>query len=144
VFVAEAVIYRLDSPAMARALAGATREDAAASAAQDELNDAQAHLDELAEAYAAKLITMRDWLTAKAPIERRVTTAKKRLARVQRTTVLDPFVGNSDALRQQWASLNLDRQRAIVAAVLDHLIVHHAVRGRNRFDPDRLNPVWRR
>ena len=87
---------------------------------------------------------MRDWLTAKAPIERRVAAARKRLARVQRSTVLESFVGNGDALRAQWGALNLDRQRAIVAAVLDHVVVNRALRGRNRFDPDRLKPVWRR
>lgn len=102
------------------------------------------HRSRVAEAYANKQISMRDWLTAKAPIERRINAAQKRLGRLQRTTVLGDYVGKSGRLRKQWESLNLDRQRAIVAAVLDHLDIGPAVQGRNSFDPKRVKPVWRR
>jgi site-specific DNA recombinase len=144
VFVTEAVLYRLDSPQMGRVMTGARNDDEKANVAIAELADAHAHADELAEAYANKQIGMRDWLTAKAPIERRITAAQKRLGRLQRTTVLDDYVGNSRRLRKQWDSLNLDRQRAIVAAVLDHLDIGPAVLGRNTFDPKRVKPIWRR
>jgi hypothetical protein len=35
------------------------------------------------------------------------------------------------------------RQHAIVAAVLDHVVVGPGRRGYNRFDPSGLSPVWR-
>ena len=41
----------------------------------------------------------------------------------------------------QWAGLS--GQAAIVAAVLDHLIVNPGTRGLNRLDPARLTLVWR-
>jgi transposase len=39
---------------------------------------------------------------------------------MHRATVLDGIVGNASELRRQWPTLNLNRQRAIVSALLDH------------------------
>jgi hypothetical protein len=39
--------------------------------------------------------------------------------------------------------MTLTRQQQIVAALLDHVVVGPAVRGRNRFDHSRLAAVWR-
>jgi hypothetical protein len=39
--------------------------------------------------------------------------------------------------------LPLTRQRAIVAAVLAHVVVKPGRRGYNRFDASRFEPVWR-
>ena len=52
-------------------------------------------------------------------------------------------IGNSTELRERWSTLPLTRQHAIVAAVLDHIVVAPARRGYNRFDPSRFTPVWR-
>lgn len=41
------------------------------------------------------------------------------------------------------ASLNLDRQRAIVKAVLDHVIIHPGKMGTRYVDPQRAEPIWR-
>ena len=77
------------------------------------------------------------------PIEQRVTDARKRLARLNRTSALDGHVGNASDLRERWASLPLTRQHGIVAAVLDHLVVGPGRRGLNKFDESRFTPVWR-
>jgi len=63
--------------------------------------------------------------------------------RLAERSVLDGHVGNASGLRERWVDLPLTRQRAIVAAILDHVVVGSGRRGYNRFDPDRLNPVWR-
>jgi hypothetical protein len=62
---------------------------------------------------------------------------------LNRTTVLLPFIDDAKALREQWQAMTLSRQHQIVAATLQHVEVHPAVRGRNRFDESRLRPVWR-
>ena len=49
--IAEAVLYRLDTPELAAVLAGAAREDAETAAAQDSLAADQSQLNELATAY---------------------------------------------------------------------------------------------
>ena len=141
-FVVEAVLYRLDSPELAASLSGRSR-DPDAERFQLEVEQTQAQLTELAETYANRVVTLQEWLAARGPIEARLASAKKQLGKLNRTTVLDDYVGNAQALRERWADLDLSRQHAIVAAVLDHLVVGPARRGYNRFDPGRLTPVWR-
>ncbi len=141
--IAEAVQYRLDTPELAAALAGAATEDAQASAAADSLSADQEQLAELARAYGERQITFPEFLAARTPIEARIDAARRHLSRLTHTTAIAEYVGASAALREAWADLPLTRQRAIVAAVLDRAIVRAAVRGRTRFDPDRVEPVWR-
>jgi hypothetical protein len=141
-FLVEAVLYRLDTPELAAALRG-DAGDPDAERLQAEVDAEQALLEELAGAYAARQIALSEWLTARAPIEQRLTAARRKLARVSRTSVLDGFVGDGAGLRARWSSLSLTRQRAIVAAVLDHVVVGSGRPGYNRFDPARLRPVWR-
>ena len=123
-------------------LAGSSA-DPDAERVQAEVDSEQAQLDELAEAYGQCAIGLSEWLAARKPIEERLTIAKRKLARLGRVSVLDGHVGNGSALRERWADLPLSRQRAIIAAVLDHVVVGPGRRGLNRFDPGRLEPVWR-
>lgn len=141
-FVVEAVLHRLDSPELAAALTGA-RGDPDVELAQAEVEQAQAQLDELAAAYGNNAFSLSEWLAARKPIEQRLTQAKRQLARLSRVSVLEGHVGQAPALRERWPDLPLTRQHAIVAAVLDHLVVGPGRRGYNRFDPSRLSPVWR-
>jgi hypothetical protein len=141
--VTEAVLFRLDTPELAAALAGAAREDAATTAEQDSLAADQDQLNELATAYGGKQITFPEYLHARKPIETRIEGAKRRLSRLRQSTAIDPYVGQATSLRDAWAELPLTRQRAIVAAVLDRAVVRPATPGRTRFDPERIEPVWR-
>jgi site-specific DNA recombinase len=140
-YIVEAVLHRLDSPHLPRALNGSTADDG--SEWQAEIERTQAKLDELAELWAEGTIGRSEWLKARAPLEKRQTLARKRLAALNRTTALEPHLGDAAGLREQWAEMNLTRQQQIVAALLDHVVVGPARRGYNRFDPSRLSPVWR-
>ncbi len=140
-FLVEAVLYRLDTPELAAALNG-RQNDPAAEQWQGEVERAQSQLEELARAYADELIGLSEWLAARGPIEQRLQAARRRLATLNRTSALAGSVGDSNGLRERWATLDLTRQHAIIAAVLDHLVVNPATHGK-RFDPDRLTPVWR-
>ena len=64
-------------------------------------------------------------------------------AKVSRTNVLDRYVGNGEGSARDWDSLDLSQQHAIVAAVVDSVVVGPARRGYNRFDESRLTPAWR-
>jgi site-specific DNA recombinase len=141
-FVTEAVLYRLDSPELAAALNG-SGGDPDAERVQAEADQEQAQLDELAQAYGEKQIGLSEWLAARAPIEQRLTAARKQLARFNRTSALDGHVGHASELRERWGKLTLTRQRGIIAAVLDHVEVGAGRRGLNRFDESRLTAVWR-
>lgn len=141
-FVVEAVLHRLDTPELASALAGAP-DDLEAERLQSEIDEAQSQLNELSELWGERTIGRSEWLAARSPIEARLTLAKKQLGRLSRFSALDGHIGNGVALRNAWAELPLTRQRAIVAAVLDHAVIGPGKRGFNQFEPTRVSPVWR-
>jgi hypothetical protein len=140
-FVVEAVLHRLDTPELAKVVNGAP-DDEDASRWQLEAEQATEQLTELAQDWADGVITRPEWLAARSKLEDRLTLARQQLAALSKTSALTGYVGNSAELRARWADLPLSRQRAIVAAVLDHLVVNPGRRGLNRFDPSRFDPVW--
>lgn len=141
--IADLVILRLDTPELADALAGrATANTRAAQAAAD-VSRANAQLEELARAYAAEQISMAEWLAARKPIEHRLREAERHFARATETDALSGLVGNGNTLREQWDTLNLSRQHAIISAVVDHVVIAPPTGNPGVFDPARVQPVWR-
>lgn len=141
--IADAVLYRLDTPELADALAGRASADDRAHALRVEVDQAQVQLVELANAYADRLISMPEWFAAREPIQQRLATAQRALSHATQTTALTGLVGNGDSLRSTWATLNLARQHEIVRAVLDHAVIGPGARGARELDPARVSPVWR-
>jgi site-specific DNA recombinase len=142
-FLVEAVLVLLDTPAVAAALATAASADGASAAEHDSLRQDREQLDELARAYGDKLVTFPEWLAARAPIEARIDAAQRKLSRASRSAAIDPYLGKASVLRQTIRGLPRDRQRSIVAALLDRAVIRPAVPGRTAFDPARIDPVWR-
>jgi site-specific DNA recombinase len=141
-FVVEAVLYRLDSPELAAALR-ADLSDPDVGAMQVEIDQSQEQLEQLAAMYGRREIALQEWSAARAPIEKRLTDARRRLSRLSRTSALDGHVGAGAALRERWGSLSLSRQQAIIAAIVEYVVVNPGRRGYNRFDATRFEPVWR-
>jgi site-specific DNA recombinase len=142
-FVTEAALHRLDSKDLKRSQERRQREAPDAQRWLAEMEAAQAQLDELASAYGQRQFSLQEWMAARKPIEQRMTAARKQLANVSRTNVLDGYIGNSNKLRAEWDSLDLSQQHTIVATVVDSVVVGPARQGYNRFDESRLTPVWR-
>ncbi|GGK60186.1 recombinase family protein [Ornithinimicrobium pekingense] len=140
--IADAVLHRLDSPQMADALAGKVSSDERTAVLSQALEEDEAQMQELAQAYAAKQIRMSDWLTAKKPIEERIENTRRQMDRMNGHTALARVAGQGQELRQQWAGLNLERQHAIVKTVLDHAVIRPMTPGVRKFDPNRVAPVW--
>ncbi len=140
--IAEAVLQRLHSPQLAEALRGRTGSEQAA-----ELSDAlaadQQQLEELAAMYGDKEITAAEWRAAREPIEKRIRHGRTQLSTATRTDALADLPGNAGQLRQQWATLNLTRQAAIISAVLDHAVIAPGQSGSRELDPGRVRAVWR-
>jgi hypothetical protein len=142
-FTVEAVLHRLDSPELAAILNGRP-DDGESAGWQSEIEQATEQLDELAGMWGSKEISRSEYLTAGAAIRKRQDVARKRLAALNRSSVISDHIGNGAGLRERWAGLTLTRQQQIVAAVLDHLVVSPArVRGSRQFDHSRLSAVWR-
>lgn len=140
--IADAVLHRLDSPQMADALAGKASSDERTAVLSQTLEEDEGQMKELAQAYAAKQIRMSDWLTAKKPIEERIENTRRQLMRMNGHTALARVAGQGRDLEQQWETLNLERQHAIVKTVLDHAVIRPMTPGVRKFDPNRVAPVW--
>jgi site-specific DNA recombinase len=142
-FVVAAVLERLDSPALVAALTRSLATDEQSAGAQRELDQTEAQLDELADAWGRRAITFREWESARAPIVRREQAAKAALSRDSRISAVADYLGRGEQLRSTWEDLSLPRRQAIVRTLLEFIEIGAAVRGRNRFDPGRLTPRWR-
>jgi site-specific DNA recombinase len=141
-FVTEAVLHRLDSPQLQKAVERRQRRAPESERWWQEAEQATAQLNELAAAYGERLLSVQEWMAAKKPIQERLSAARKQLANASHTSAVAAYVGNGAGLRADWDSLDLSQQHAIVAAVVDTIVVGPARRGYNRFDDSRLTPVW--
>jgi DNA invertase Pin-like site-specific DNA recombinase len=141
--VAEAVLLRLDSPELHDALEGRIRDDAQASALHQQIDVDAAKLVELAEMWAHNELSSDEHRRAKAIIETRRSKARAELSRLAGTRQLDAYIGQGEALRHQWQTLNLDRQRAIVKTLVDHVEILPGQMGARSVAVERIRPVWR-
>ena len=81
-FLVEAVLHRLESPQLPKAMSRAT-EDNSGAQWQGEIEQAQAQLDDLAALWADRTITRGEWLKARPPIEKRHDTREEEARRVE-------------------------------------------------------------
>ena len=65
------------------------------------------------------------------------------MTRASTSDALHGLVGNGEELGRAWDSLNLDRQAAIIRAVLDHAVIDPGQPGARCLDPARVQPVWK-
>jgi len=142
-WIAQAVLFRLDTPELAAALAGKTADDERATELSKQLADDVDLMAELSLMFANREISRLEWMNARRPIEDRIEATERQLARSTGSNTLIGLAGDGKALAQSWADLNLDRQVAIVSAVLDHAVVAPGTPGARAANPDRVTPVWR-
>lgn len=141
--VADLVLYRLDTPELARALAGRAQDPAEAVRLRETIDTASARMHKLSRLYAQGAISAEEWIPARDLLDASRDTARRELARLSGSSTVEALVGNGAGLRAQWPTLNLDRQRAILRAVLDHVVIKPATPGARQVNADRVEPVWR-
>jgi hypothetical protein len=106
-----------------------------------ELGEVMGDINELTEAVKAKQVSMSVMLSLMPDLERRrdalLRERRAALAETAKSTVIT--VGSED----EFNSLHLDRQRGLVLKSLEAVVIHPASRGKRKFDPDLIDPVWR-
>jgi site-specific DNA recombinase len=140
--IVQAVLYRLDTPELAAAIADSRAQQAELAGLHDQIAQDQSMLEDLAADHGNRLINRAEWMAAREPIQARIDQARRRLSRLSPTTPIDGYVGEADLLRAAWMGLPLSRQQAIVRVLLDRVIAHPAQPGA-KFDPNRFEPIWR-
>ncbi|MGA8417269.1 MAG: recombinase family protein [Candidatus Dormiibacterota bacterium] len=141
--VADACIFRLDSPELADALAGRASKNREAAALSEELATLRARQEELAHLFAAGDIGGAEWRIAGQDLAQRMHHVEAALSRVTRTDALSGIVGDGDRLRAAWQGISLSRQNAVIRAVLDHAVIAPGVSGARALDHHRVGFVWR-
>jgi DNA invertase Pin-like site-specific DNA recombinase len=139
----DAVLTRLDSPHLAKALAGKSNPDRDVAALAAAVEADQGRLDELAALYADGAVTAREWIAARDPITARISHARREIAAATDTTAVYELAGTGGILREQWPNLELERQQAIIKAVLDHAVIAPGTAGSRSLDINRVQPHWR-
>jgi site-specific DNA recombinase len=99
----------------------------------------EAMLVDLAEDFAERRISRTAFHAASDRVQVRLDAARARLATQSRPDALSGI----DDLTAEWQRLSLERQRAVIAAVLAEITVGPAAGPRNRFDPNRVSLRWR-
>jgi site-specific DNA recombinase len=138
-FMDAAIGLVLDSPKIRAALAA--KDDRATvaelTAAITEDRDALRQLS--ADHYSDRLISRDEYLAARGPITERLEANEAKLARLERSTVEsteDPVA--------LWESADPDARREVVRLLVDRVTVKPTtVRGRSKFDDDRIDVEWR-
>jgi DNA invertase Pin-like site-specific DNA recombinase len=94
----------------------------------------------LAEALGKRQIRSLEWSAARAPIEARLKENETALARLSE----DPLP--ADLVRidgeDDWKIRTFDERRALIALFVDHVVIGPHT-GRKRFDPSRIQVLWR-
>lgn len=116
-----------------------------ATAGPDSARQLAAHrqrLTELGELWASGQISRQEWLTLRRSVGDRAEAAEAQVASEGRVAAVRALAGTGRALAAEWPAMTVDERRAIVHAVLDHVVVLAAEPPRQIFRPQRLQPRW--
>jgi hypothetical protein len=135
--VAARLLVAVDEGELEAALAASDGDDAAA--ARDVLLGAQERLTALASERARGDLTDAEWRVMRPELLARVEDAQRRYdaARGKGSLATLPR-----PLATAWAAFTPLQRRATVTDLVAEVRVDSAVRGRNRYDPDRVHLVW--
>jgi DNA invertase Pin-like site-specific DNA recombinase len=133
--ITDAVLHRLGTRAMAKALRKPPRRRV-----DVDVTRLERDLEDLAADFGAGSISRREWLAARKPLDERLARARRTLDATNGTAALAPFHGTD--VRETWDKLDVDRQRAVLSALIDRVVVRPATKP-GTFTPDRVDVVWR-
>ncbi len=111
--------------------------------AAGEVRDIEGRLAEAAQMYGDRLISLQEWITAKKPLDAALATARDRLRPTGTPAAISAALAGAGALRASWPELDHDTRRDVLGALIERVEIGPAIRGLNKFDPRRVNVIWR-
>jgi DNA invertase Pin-like site-specific DNA recombinase len=142
--VAESILAAMDFSSVDRALKRQNGSISKERQLLDQIRAEEEALDQLArDFYAERLLSRSEFLAAKQAIEAKIEESRSELSKVESGRVFMDFPRSERALRTSWEERGLDWRRAVVDAVLERVVLHPAVKGRNFFDPNRVELVFK-
>jgi DNA invertase Pin-like site-specific DNA recombinase len=141
--ITETLLAATDGPALRKVLRVHKRQGT--KSALSEIARCESKLEALARDHARDRLSRREWLAAKSEIDLRLTELRgeANADALSASAALQPYT-RKGALRAAWPTLDLDRRRAVLAAVVEYVTVNPASRrGRAAFEPERVDVIWR-
>src|SRR5699024_4868435 len=119
--------------------------DDGVTAAMAQITAARQRMEDMAREYGAGLLTRAGLHAAKMAAQNTITDAEHLLGRHSTTAALKGIpIGDETALRAAWVhEWSIPQKRAIIAALVDTLIVKPLPRGGARFRPDRVELTFK-
>ncbi|MGH9195064.1 MAG: recombinase family protein [Acidimicrobiia bacterium] len=108
---------------------------------EDALAAIEADIAELTQAAKSRKLTVSTLLQLLPDLERRRDELKLERARFSKD--LRQAESVSADIGQDFEDLPIERQQAIISHSLSAVLIHPAGRGRRKFDPSLIEPVWR-
>jgi DNA invertase Pin-like site-specific DNA recombinase len=139
-WLTEAALYRLDTPEVTEA-EGRHETDARHADAVAVLDAAQRRLTDVAEMFAAGDISKAEYLAARPVAETKAAEAARVLESLATKDTLGSLVGNGTILRERWDTYSLDRQHAIIRAILPSATIAAGSRV-EELRPRAVRPHW--
>ena len=131
-----------DSKAFVRSLrATRGKGDESSDGDADRLGRLEVKATEIEKMYEDDEIDRAEYLRMRADVRGKIEELHRSFTASASTDVLRPYL-RAGALRAACGGLDIDRKRAIIAAVIEHIEIGPAtILG--KFDPDRVEPLWR-
>ena len=139
--IVSTVLTRFDRTGLGRFLNGHS-EDADAELVVM-LRGIERDLDALSASYAAGRTPIALFERTAAALETRRDQVSRRLRASYSSALLEEF-SVPGALRERWPNLSEGQRRAVLARILDHVVIEPGQRGLPRFDPQRVKIRWAR
>lgn len=141
----EAILVRLDTPALWQEITRAATKVKANSVAEDQaiVEKATADLKDVGEMWRRGEIDKDEFLSLRRGFSEDRDNAQRRIDRAARQQGRSEWVGKGDLLRVAWPTMTLDQQRAVTNTVIDTVTVAPATRRGSVFDPERVNVTWK-
>lgn len=107
------------------------------------LEEDERRLEELEVAHFADgALSRAGYLSARERLTARIEARRRSLVSSARGAVLASVPDEEAALRRVWDERGHEWRRAVLTEFMQQVVVDRAVKGRNRFDPDRVRVEW--
>lgn len=140
--VSEAIIHRLAATTLPDVTPGV---DCGVASAMAQITAARQRMEDMARDYGAGLLTRAELHAAKTAAQHAVTEAERLLGRTSKSAALKGIpIGDETALRKAWESeWSIPQKRAIIAALVDTLVILPLPNGGARFRPERVQITFK-
>lgn len=138
--ITETVLLRLDQPGVIARLAG-PQDQGRQHRLQSEALTLRARMDEAADSFADGLITGKQLEAITTRVQAKLDTIDKDIAAAARSAVVPASAAEN--VRAWWESAGIERQRAVIDALMVPIVDPIGKSAPRTFDPNRIRIEWR-